>query len=67
MEDIANVDIPEVKVTPEMIEAGVQIFSAFDRRFDGEEETVVAIYQEMRRAQDGVFSMGDMGSIDSRI
>lgn len=35
------------KPTPKMIEAGLRAFSAFDRRFDGEEETVEAIFKAM--------------------
>lgn len=54
MEDIANVDIPEVKVTPEMIEAGVAVYPAFDSRYESRyNEAVVEIFEAMWRARTG--------------
>ena len=40
MGSIANADVSEIEITPEMIEAGVSEFCRHDPRFDDEEETV---------------------------
>ncbi len=40
-EDIANVDIPEIEVTPEMIEAGLDVWADWDCRFEGNKDDVL--------------------------
>ena len=37
----------EIEVTPEMVEAGVEVFCAFDRRFDSEDDVVKEIFRVM--------------------
>ena len=46
---IANVDVPEIEVTPKMIEAGVEAFLCHDGKVDSEEETVKEIFRVMYR------------------
>ncbi len=50
MEDAANVDGPEIEVTPEMIEAGAEVFCEYDCRFEGPEHVVVEIFEAMLAA-----------------
>ena len=40
LEDIASVDVPEIEVTPEMIEAGVDQLLAYSINFDDPSEVV---------------------------
>ena len=40
----------EIEVTPEMIEAGVGAFCAYDCRFEGPEHVVVEIFEAMQAA-----------------
>ena len=47
MEATGNIDVSEIEVTPEMIEAGVSEFCSFDRRFDDEAEAVRRIFLAM--------------------
>ena len=44
---IANADISEIEITPDMIEVGVEVFCGHDRRFVAEEETVIQIFKSM--------------------
>lgn len=37
----------EIEVTPKMIEAGRRILEGYDRRFDSDDETVIAIFTAM--------------------
>ena len=47
-EGIANVDVSEIEITPEMIKAGVEELDAYDGGYmDGPEETVKKIYRTM--------------------
>jgi hypothetical protein len=41
----------EIPVTPEMIEAGTEVFSGFDRRVDFMDEVVALIYRRMEHAR----------------
>jgi hypothetical protein len=41
---------PEIEITPEMIEAGLRVFRAYDRRFDLDEEVVRDIIRQGMRA-----------------
>ena len=41
----------EIEITPEMIEAGVEILYAYDRESAIAEETIVAIYLAMREVE----------------
>ena len=50
MEDIANVDVPEIEITPEMIEAGALAFSAYDSRFEPIEVAALRVFQSMVEA-----------------
>ena len=43
-------EVPEVEVTPEMIEAGLEEFTAYDDRFDRKEDEVRRIYEAMLAA-----------------
>jgi hypothetical protein len=43
---------PEMKITPEMIRAGVNSFLAFDSRFEAEADLVQDIFRAMLRAKD---------------
>ena len=43
MEDIARVDVTEIEVTPEMIEAGLAAYAACDLRFVAFEEMISEI------------------------
>ena len=47
MEGIESVDISEIEVTPEMIEAGTLEFCSFDCRFEPQEAAVVRVFQKM--------------------
>ena len=42
-----NVDVTEIEVTPEMIEAGADELSWFDPREDSSEQWVAAIFRAM--------------------
>lgn len=42
---------PEVEITPEMIEAGLSAYYAYDSRFDPEEELPRRIFVAMLRAR----------------
>ena len=46
-EGIANVDVSEIEITPEMIEAGTEAFCGYDSRFEGPEDVVAEIFQAM--------------------
>ena len=46
-EDIANVDVPETAVTPEMIEAGVLAMSSYNCRFEPPDVAVVRIFRSI--------------------
>jgi hypothetical protein len=48
----------EIKVTPEMIKAGVSVFCAFDCRFESEDEIVKRIYLAMATT---MANSGEMG------
>ena len=47
MDRIANTDVPEIEVTPEMIEAGTLAFVAYDYRFEPAEAAAVKVFQAM--------------------
>ena len=53
MEDVANVDDPEIEVTPEMIEAGVRAADLIGFRWgwDSEETVVLRAYLAMDAAR----------------
>lgn len=38
MESIANVDVYEIEITPEMVERGVDLLVSYDPRFESEED-----------------------------
>ncbi len=40
---------PDVEITPEMIEAGIEVFSNYSDRFDSGDELVKNIYRAMAR------------------
>ena len=44
---IGDLDREEIEITPAMICAGVEAFVEHDPRFEGLEEAVVRIFQEM--------------------
>lgn len=51
-EGIANAEFPEIEITPEMIEAGVEVLEWFDPAEDAGEkrcEIVSEIYEAMAR------------------
>jgi len=45
--DIANVDLPEIEITAEVIEAGVLAFSSYDCRFEPCEAAVVRVFRSI--------------------
>ncbi len=47
MENIANVDDPEIEVTPEMIEAGIGILLRYHREHSDEADVVREIFLRM--------------------
>lgn len=51
MEDIANVDDPEIEATPEMIEAGAREVLAYDRRVLDEYDLAEFVYEAMEKAR----------------
>ena len=53
-EGIANATVPEIEVTPEMIEAGCREFVGFDSQLDVPEDVVREIYSAMSRAKSSV-------------
>ena len=56
-------DDSEIEITPEMIEAGLAEFFAYDSRFQSEEEAVKRIYGAMEKAREGsAVAMGDSRS-----
>ena len=55
MGDIANVDVPEIEVTPEMIEAVLDAWADYDCRFDSKEDALRQIFIAMlTRSRNGV-------------
>lgn len=42
--------LPDIEITPEMIEAGVEVFCGYDSRFEGPEDVVVEIYEAIKAA-----------------
>ncbi len=40
-----------ISVTPAMLEAGLEVFTAFDQRFDDPNNTVEQIYKHMEQAR----------------
>jgi len=50
-ECIANADVFEIEVTPEMIEAGEEEFLSFDSRFERESDCVARVYKVMERTR----------------
>ena len=50
MEDVANVDVSETEITPEMIEAGAAAFSEYDPMFDNSESMAIEIFRAMVKA-----------------
>ena len=40
-EDIANVGVSEIEITPEMIEVGLDVWADWDCRFEGSKEGVL--------------------------
>ena len=46
-ESIANVDVSEIEITSEMIEAGVAEFYKYDERFAPPEVATIKIFQAM--------------------
>ena len=49
-EGIENVDVSEIKVTPEMIEAGVAVLSMYKPAEDDTAEWALEVYLSMRAA-----------------
>ena len=47
MEDIVNADVPEIEVTPAMIEAGEMEYYGKSRKFYGANEIVTDIFRAM--------------------
>ena len=50
-EGIADDDLSEIEITPEMIEAGLYVFSGMDTRFELEEDVVADIFVAMTKAK----------------
>lgn len=58
-EGIANAEVPEVEITPEMIEAGVEAWSGYDECFESAGEMILRVYRAMvLRARGGVCVAG---------
>lgn len=49
-EDVANVDVLKIRVTPKMIEAGVVAYDAFDERYGIPQQMVYEIFAAMLNA-----------------
>lgn len=50
----------EIKITPEMIEAGVGAWSGYDERFESAYEMIARVYRAMAlRAKGGVCAAGE--------
>ena len=50
MEDIASVDVPEIEVTPEMIDAGLDVIAGFSTREDSYDDVVRDVFVAMAMA-----------------
>ena len=51
-ESIANVDVSEVEVTPEMIEAGIGVLLRYHREHSDEADVIREIFKRMNSVQD---------------
>jgi hypothetical protein len=49
---LPRIRAPEVKITPEMIDAGVDRLSRLDLEWDSAEQIVTAVFSAMAAAQD---------------
>lgn len=47
MDRIANATVPEIEITPEMIEAGTLELAGFNQDFESDEDAVCRIYRAM--------------------
>ena len=57
MVDRPALESEEIKVTPEMIEAGVRAFWSFDTRFEDAEDVVKRIWRGMNAVRNGETKM----------
>lgn len=51
MQDIADIAVPEIEITPEMLKAGIKAFMDYDSRFEQESDAVIEIFEAMWAAK----------------